>query len=84
MGALGMGVDTRELAAQAATNLPFFCSLSSVVDGRIALSAGGVVIRDLEHNVLGAVGVSGDTAEADETCAHAGIVAAGLHHGART
>jgi uncharacterized protein GlcG (DUF336 family) len=81
MGALGMGADTRELAARAANNAPFFNSLAAVVDGRLALAAGGVLIRDVEGNVHGAVGVSGDSAEADEACAHAGIRAVGLSYG---
>jgi uncharacterized protein GlcG (DUF336 family) len=40
--------------------------------------AGGVLIRNKENLVLGAVGVSGDTSDNDETAAVAGIVAAGL------
>ena len=83
-GALGRGADTRELAARAVSNLPFFGSLSAVVGGRIALSAGGVLIRDVQGNVHGAVGVSGDSAEADEACAHAGIRAVGLSYGDHT
>ena len=39
---------------------------------------GGVLIRDVDGEVLGAVGVSGDTSEKDELCAVAGIKAAGL------
>ena len=82
MGALGMGADTREIAARAANNLPFFMTLAAVTDGRIALSPGGVLIRDADGQVVGAVGVTGDTGDADEACAIAGITAAGLHHGA--
>lgn len=83
MGALGMGADTRELAARAANNLPFFLGLGAITAGQVALSAGGVLIRDADGEVLGAVGVSGDTADADEACAFAGIAAAGLSHGAK-
>jgi uncharacterized protein GlcG (DUF336 family) len=80
MGALGMGADSRDIAARAAGNLPFFASLAAVT-GQIALSPGGVLVRDATGEVLGAVGVSGDMPDIDEACAHAGIVAAGFLHG---
>jgi uncharacterized protein GlcG (DUF336 family) len=80
MGALGMGADTREVAARAAANLPFFSSLAAIT-GQIALSPGGVLVRDAAGEVHGAVGVSGDMPDIDEACAHAGIVAAGFQHG---
>jgi uncharacterized protein GlcG (DUF336 family) len=38
---------------------------------------GGVLVRDGEGTVVGAVGVTGDTSDNDETCAIAGIEAAG-------
>lgn len=82
-GALGMGADTRVLAARAASNPVFFQSVVAATGGRLALSPGGVLIRELEGAVIGAVGISGDTGECDEACALAGIVAAGLFHGAK-
>jgi uncharacterized protein GlcG (DUF336 family) len=39
---------------------------------------GGVLIRNAAGNVVGAVGISGDSSEKDEACAVAGIEAAGL------
>ena len=39
---------------------------------------GGVLIRNADGVLLGAVGVSGDTSDNDEVCALAGIAAAGL------
>lgn len=82
-GAIGMGADTRVIADRAAGNPIFFQSLMAVTGGQIALSPGGVLIREMEGAVIGAVGISGDTGEMDEECAHAGIVAAGLFHGDR-
>jgi uncharacterized protein GlcG (DUF336 family) len=76
-GALGMGADTRLLAQRAAGNPVFFESLSHAVGGRIAYSPGGVLIRR-NGDVIGAVGVSGDTGDCDEQCAFAGLAAAGL------
>lgn len=80
-GALGMGADTRILAARAASNPVFFQSVVAATGGRLALSPGGVLIRDVEGTVIGAVGISGDTGECDEACAIAGILAAALFHG---
>jgi uncharacterized protein GlcG (DUF336 family) len=39
---------------------------------------GGVLIKDAQGQVLGAVGVSGDTSDNDEIAAAGGIEAAGL------
>lgn len=78
MGALGMGVNTRALADRAQSSPAFFASLSAVTDGQIALSPGGVLILDRHGEIMGAVGVSGDTPDIDEACALAGIHAAGL------
>ena len=80
-GALGMGADTRVIATRAASNPVFFQSVVAVTGGQLALSPGGVIIRDLEGRIIGAVGTSGDTGDMDEACAIAGIAAAGLIHG---
>lgn len=79
-GALGMGSDTRELAQRAAGNPVFFQSVAVAVGGDIAFSPGGVLVRDATNAVIGAVGVSGDTADCDEECARVGIGAAGLEN----
>ncbi|WP_088183722.1 GlcG/HbpS family heme-binding protein [Sphingobium sp. Z007] len=80
-GALGMGADTRVIATRAASNPVFFQSVVAATGGRLALSPGGVLIRDVEGAVMGAVGISGDTGDCDEACAIAGILVAGLSHG---
>ena len=38
---------------------------------------GGVLIRDQDNNLVGAVGISGDKSDQDERCAIAGIEAVG-------
>jgi uncharacterized protein GlcG (DUF336 family) len=78
VGALGMGDDTRVLADRANTNPAFFQSVTAVVGGNIAFSPGGVLVRNADGFVIGAVGISGDTGDMDEACAFAGIKAAGL------
>lgn len=40
--------------------------------------AGGVLLRDAEGRLLGAIGVSGDTSDNDERCALLAIEALGL------
>lgn len=73
MGALGMGADTRVLAERAQGNPLFFTSVAVAVGGDIAFSPGGVLVRDAQGAILGAVGISGDTGDRDEAAAKAGI-----------
>jgi uncharacterized protein GlcG (DUF336 family) len=77
-GALGMGFGSRELADRAGKNPLFFGVLATVSQGRLIPVPGGVLVKDADGAVLGAVGISGDTSDKDETCAIAGIEAAGL------
>ena len=77
-GALGMGVGSRALAERATTHPAFVGALSAASDGRVVPVAGGVLVRDGEGRIVGAVGVSGDLSDHDERCAVAGIEAAGL------
>jgi uncharacterized protein GlcG (DUF336 family) len=77
-GALGMGFGGRELARRAAANPVFIQALSVASGGRVVPVPGGVLIRDGAGEIEGAVGISGDTAENDETCAVYGICSAGL------
>ena len=77
-GALGMGMGSRAIADRAQQSPTFFASLSAVTDGQIAMAPGGVLIRDAGGAIVGAVGISGDTSDIDESCAVAGIEAAGL------
>jgi uncharacterized protein GlcG (DUF336 family) len=77
-GAVGMGMSSRALATRAEAQPVFFASLAAVTDGRLAPAPGGVLVRDEEGALLGAVGVSGDVSDVDETCAVHGVASAGL------
>ena len=77
-GALGMGFSSRELAERAQKVPAFFGALASVSQGRLVPAAGGVLIYDEGRNVVGAIGISGDTSDRDEECAVSGVKAAGL------
>ncbi len=77
-GALGMGLGSRDLSRRAEQNPRFFAALAAVSGGRVVPNPGGVLIRDADGTLLGAVGVSGDTSERDEECAVAAIASVGL------
>jgi uncharacterized protein GlcG (DUF336 family) len=77
-GALGMGWGSRTMMERAAQNPNFLTSIVAASGGRLVPNPGGVLIRDAGNAVLGAVGISGDTADNDEIVAVAGIEAAGL------
>src|SRR4030042_1577696 len=77
-GVLGMGFGGRELARRASKMPIFFGALSDLSGGRMVPVPGGVLIRSQSGEILGAVGITGDTSENDETCAVWGIKAAGL------
>ncbi len=77
-GCLGMGFGGREIAKRAAAVPAFFAALNGVFPKGILPVPGGVLIRDANGKLIGAVGVTGDTSDNDELCALAGIAAAGL------
>lgn len=77
-GALGMGLASRELSRRAEKMPLFFGSLAAMSQGKMVPLPGGVLIRDDRGELLGAVGISGDTSERDEECAVCGVRAAGL------
>ena len=77
-GAIGMGINSRLIRDRLADRPSFQNALSAVSGGKFVPVPGGVLIRDNEGAVIGAVGVSGDTSDRDEFCAIAGIKMAGL------
>jgi uncharacterized protein GlcG (DUF336 family) len=77
-GALGMGFGSRTLAGRVPRSQMFFTALAAASQGRFVPVIGGVLIRDAGGDVVGAVGISGDSSDNDEKCAVAGITGAGL------
>ena len=77
-GALGMGISSRSIRDRLAERPAFQAALSSAAGGRLIPVPGGVLIRDADQTVVGAVGVSGDTSDKDEYCAIAAVRAAGF------
>ena len=77
-GALAMGSGSRSLAKRAREMPHFIAAASHIAEGKLMPVPGGVLIRDAQKKILGAVGVSGDTSDNDELVAKAGIAAIGL------
>ena len=78
-GALGMGVASRKLVDVAAERPVFMNAIIAASGGRLVPVPGGVLIRNSDGQIVGAVGISGDTSDRDEECAISGIEAAGLN-----
>ena len=76
-GAVGMGISSRKIGDIVLDRPHFGVALAAASDGRLVPVPGGVIIKDGDE-IVGAVGVSGDTSDNDETAAVAGIQAAGL------
>jgi uncharacterized protein GlcG (DUF336 family) len=72
-GCLGMGLGGRELQRRAAAAPAFYQAFAGVASAGLIPVPGGVLLRDADGAVVGAVGVSGDSADNDEIAALAGI-----------
>jgi uncharacterized protein GlcG (DUF336 family) len=66
------------LALDAQQRPAFIAALNSLGQGSVVPAPGGVLIRDQEGVVIGAIGISGDTSDIDEQCAISAIEAQGL------
>jgi uncharacterized protein GlcG (DUF336 family) len=77
-GVLALGVGGRAVNKIATDRPHFFTGLSGVSSGRIVPVPGGVLVRTRSGEVVGAVGITGDTSDNDEAAAIAGIEAAGF------
>src|SRR5207302_6858942 len=77
-GCLGTGHGGAAGARHATRDPAFFAALAAISEGRVASSRGGVLIRDAQGTLLGAIGVSGDRPENDETVAVAGVAKVSL------
>lgn len=76
--AIAMGLGTRALMTRAEQQAYFIQAMNGLASGSFVPVPGGVLIRDKHSTLLGAVGISGDTSDNDETAALAGIAAVGL------
>ena len=76
-GSLGLGFSTRTIAGIAEAKPPLFSAFNAVAEGRLVPSPGGVLIARGDE-LIGAVGISGDTGPNDELCSIVAVEAAGL------
>ncbi|MGI9301365.1 MAG: GlcG/HbpS family heme-binding protein [Gammaproteobacteria bacterium] len=78
-GSLGVGVDSNQIAERYVSGGPnpgFINALNAMTGGKVVPLAGGVLLRNADGEIVGAVGVSGAKPEEDEVCARAGVDAA--------
>ena len=77
-GALGLGVDSAKIAEryQSGGSVPgFIDALNAMSNGNVIPLPGGLLIHDVNQQLLGAIGVAGALSEQDEMCARSGIEA---------
>jgi len=78
LGGLGMGFGGQELEKRYGHVPGFIQAVQGLSDGNLVPVRGGVLIRNAQGQLLGAVGVSGETSAHDEIAAVAGIESVGL------
>ena len=76
--ALLWGTGTRAIADRAEKQAYFINSVCNLMNGDFIPVPGGIIIKDKEDNIVGAVGISGDLSDKDEIAGVAGINAAGF------
>ncbi len=77
-GAIAMGLGSRALYERVQKQPYFLNAINALADGALVPVPGGVLVRGAQGQIIGAVGITGDSSENDEACAIAGIEAAGL------
>jgi uncharacterized protein GlcG (DUF336 family) len=77
-GALALGKGSRLIAADAQQRPAFIGAVNNLAQGSLVPVPGGVLIRDAHGEVIGAVGITGDTSDIDEQCAVSALESLGL------
>tara|TARA_R110002020_G_scaffold79547_2_gene199293 strand:+ start:152 stop:577 length:426 start_codon:yes stop_codon:yes gene_type:complete len=77
-GAVGLGMGSRALNKRAEEQAYFIQAMNALAKGVLVPVPGGVLVKGQGGEILGAVGVTGDTSDNDEMAAIAGIEAAGF------
>lgn len=78
--AIMMGIPSSAIMQRAEQQAYFVNALSVSFNGRFTPVSGGVLVKDDDNIIIGAVGVTGDTSENDTIVAVAGIQSAGLNY----
>ncbi|WP_224823350.1 heme-binding protein [Cognatishimia sp. MH4019] len=77
-GAIMLGMAGTAQMARAEQQAYFMAAVNGVYGGQVVPVPGGVLVRDKKGDVIGAVGVTGDTSDNDAAAASHAIEAAGL------
>ncbi|MEO1563975.1 MAG: heme-binding protein [Pseudomonadota bacterium] len=77
-GCVMLGMTGTALRDRAEQQAYFITAAGSAYDGKMIPVPGGVLVRDKKGDVIGGVGVTGDTSENDAVAAVAGIEAVNL------
>ncbi|MDP3815170.1 heme-binding protein [Pseudomonas sp.] len=77
-GALALGKGSRLIAADAQQRPAFIGAVNNLADGKLVPAPGGVLIRNQQGAVIGAIGITGDTSDIDEQCAISAVESVGL------
>ncbi len=77
-GTLALGIGSRAIYERAQEQSYFINAINAIADGALVPVPGGVLVKTASGDVLGAVGVTGDTSDHDEACAVAAIEAGGF------
>ncbi len=77
-GALAVGMGSRGLFKRAQEQAYFVQALNGLANGAVVPVPGGVLIKSSTGEIIGAVGVTGDTSDNDEICAVAAIESVGF------
>jgi uncharacterized protein GlcG (DUF336 family) len=77
-GAIALGLGSRAIMNRAEQQAYFVAAAGMAIGGHLVPVPGGVLIRTEAGHLIGAVGISGDTSDNDESAAIAGIESVGL------
>lgn len=77
-GCIMLGLPGSAIQARADSQAYFVQAMNGLYGGDFVPVKGGVLVRDAKGNIVGAVGVTGDSSDNDALAACAGIEAAGL------
>ncbi len=68
-GALGLGMGSRGIFNRAEQQPYFVECVNGMADGQMLPVPGGVIVRTKGGDIMGAIGITGDTSDNDEACA---------------
>lgn len=77
-GALALGMGSRAIMERAEQQPYFIAAATTALEGRLIPVPGGVLMRNQHGTIAGAVGISGDSSDNDETAAVSAIHSTGL------